>query len=47
MFGIKAFTPWWFAEGGAQFSQSASIFANSFPKYASDRKFWTKGLFGE
>lgn len=42
MFGIKAFTPWWFAEGGAQFSQSASIFANSFPKYAADRKFWTK-----
>ena len=42
MFGIKAFTPWWFAEGGAQFSQSAAIFANSFPKYAADRKFWTK-----
>ena len=46
MFGIKAFTPWWFAEGGAQFSQSAAIFANSFPKYSADRKFWTKDLLG-
>jgi hypothetical protein len=38
MVGIKAFTPWWFAEGGATFSQSAAIYANSFPKYSKERK---------
>ena len=37
MVGIKAFTPWWFAEGGATFSQSAAIYANSFPKYSKER----------
>jgi hypothetical protein len=38
MTGIKAFTPWWFAEGGATLSQSAAIYANSFPKYSKERK---------
>jgi hypothetical protein len=38
MVGIKAFTPWWFAEGGATFSQSAAIYANSFPKYSKERR---------
>jgi hypothetical protein len=38
MVGIKAFTPWWFAEGGATFSQNAAIYANSFPKYSKERK---------
>jgi hypothetical protein len=37
MVGIKAFTPWWFAEGGATLSQSAAIYANSFPKYSKER----------
>jgi hypothetical protein len=37
MVGIKAFTPWWFAEGGATMSQSAAIYANSFPKYSKER----------
>ena len=37
MVGIKAFTPWWFAEGGATMSQNAAIYANSFPKYSKER----------
>ena len=37
MVGIKAFTPWWFAEGGATMSQNAAIYANSFPKYTKER----------
>jgi len=41
---IKAFTPWWFAEGGAEFSQIAAIYAKSFPKYSADRKYWAKEL---
>ena len=41
---IKAFTPWWFAEGGAEYSQIAAVYAKSFPKYSSDRKFWAKEL---
>jgi hypothetical protein len=34
---IKAFTPWWFVEGGATFSQSAAVYAKSFPKYTKER----------
>ena len=41
---IKAFTPWWFVEGGAEFSQLASIYSSSFVKYSEDRKFWAKEL---
>ena len=41
---IKAFTPWWFVEGGAEFSQLAAVYAKSFPKYSADRKFWAKEL---
>jgi len=41
---IKAFTPWWFVEGGAEFSQLAAIYPKSFPKYTDDRKFWAKEL---
>ena len=38
MTGIKAFTPWWFAEGGATFSQNAAVYANSFSKYSKERQ---------
>lgn len=38
MTGIKAFTPWWFAEGGATFSQNAAIYAKSFSKYSKERQ---------
>jgi len=41
---IKAFTPWWFVEGGAEFSQLASIYSSSFAKYSEDRKFWANEL---
>ena len=41
---IKAFTPWWFVEGGAEFSQLAAIYPKSFAKYTADRKFWAKEL---
>jgi len=41
---IKAFTPWWFVEGGAEFSQLASIYSSSFAKYSEDRNFWAKEL---
>ena len=41
---IKAFTPWWFAEGGAEFSQLAAIFPGSFQKYSEDRRFWANEL---
>ncbi len=41
---IKAFVPWWFAEGGAEFSQLASIYSSSFTKYSEDRKFIAKEL---
>jgi len=41
---IKAFTPWWFVEGGAEFSQLAAVYAKSFPKYSADRKYWAKEL---
>lgn len=41
---IKAFTPWWFVEGGAEFSQLASIYSSSFTKYSADRKFVAKDL---
>lgn len=40
MFGIKALTPWWLSEGGAEFSQHAAIYAKSFAEYSVDRKFW-------
>jgi len=45
MFGIKAFTPWWFAEGGATFSQNAAIYANSFQKYSKERKIGSSHFF--
>jgi len=35
---IKAFTPWWFVEGGAGFSQIAAIYSSSFTNYTRDRK---------
>lgn len=41
---IKAFTPWWFVEGGAEFSQLASIYSSSFAMYSEDRKFVAKDL---
>jgi hypothetical protein len=44
MIGIKAFTPWWFAEGGATLSQSAAIYANSFPKYSKERNIGAGGF---
>ena len=36
---IKASAPWWFVEGGANFSQLAIIYANSFAKYSEERKY--------
>ena len=39
---IKAFVPWWFSEGGAEFSQIAAIFPDSFNKYLDDRKQWAQ-----
>jgi hypothetical protein len=41
---IKAFTPWWFVEGGAEFSQIAAIYSSSFTNYARDRRVWAKDL---
>ena len=41
---IKAFAPWWFVEGGAHFSQFATIYANSFIKYSEERKNETSEL---
>jgi len=41
---IKAFTPWWFVEGGAEFSQIAAIYSSSFNKYTRDRKVWARDL---
>ena len=42
MFGIKAFAPWWFVEGGAELSSVGAVYASSFAKYSDDRKFWAK-----
>lgn len=42
MVGIKAYAPWWFVEGSAEFSSIASVYASSFAKYSDDRKFWAK-----
>jgi hypothetical protein len=41
---IKAFTPWWFVEGGAEFSQIAAIYSSSFNNYTRDRKVWARDL---
>jgi hypothetical protein len=41
---IKAFAPWWFVEGGANFSQLAIIYANSFDKYSEERKYEANDL---
>jgi len=41
---IKAFAPWWFVEGGAHFSQFATIYAKSFAKYSEERKNETSEL---
>lgn len=37
---IKAFAPWWFVEGGAEFSQIAAVHGRSFAKYQDDRQHW-------
>jgi hypothetical protein len=39
---IKAFVPWWFSEGGAEFSQIAAIFSDSFNRYLDDREHWAQ-----
>jgi hypothetical protein len=44
MVGIKAFAPWWFVEGGAEFSQIPAIHSSSFPSYTKDRKIWAKNI---
>ena len=45
MWGIKAFAPWWFVEGGAEFSQIPAIHSSSFSSYTKDRKIWAKNIF--
>ena len=35
---LKAFTPWWFAEGGAEFSQFAAMYSASFANFIENRK---------
>jgi hypothetical protein len=35
---LKAFTPWWFAEGGAEFSQFAAMYSTSFTNFIENRK---------
>jgi hypothetical protein len=42
--GIKAFAPWWFVEGGAEFSQIPAIHSSSFTNYTKDRKIWAKNI---
>jgi hypothetical protein len=42
--GIKAFAPWWFVEGGAEFSQIPAIHWSSFANYTKDRKIWAKNI---
>ncbi|MEY3636672.1 MAG: hypothetical protein RL147_1101 [Actinomycetota bacterium] len=44
MVGIKAFVPWWFAEGGAEFSQIPAIHSSSFTSYTKDRRIWAKNI---
>ena len=44
MHGIKAFAPWWFVEGGAEFSQIPAIHSSSFTNYTRDRKIWAKNI---
>ncbi len=44
MHGIKAFAPWWFVEGGAEFSQIPAIHSSSFSSYTRDRKIWAKNI---
>ena len=44
MVGIKAFAPWWFVEGGAEFSQIPAIHSSSFTNYTKDRKIWAKNI---
>jgi hypothetical protein len=44
MVGIKAFAPWWFVEGGAEFSQIPAIHPSSFTNYTKDRKIWAKNI---
>ena len=44
MHGIKAFAPWWFVEGGAEFSQIPAIYSSSFTNYTKDRKIWAKNI---
>lgn len=41
---IKAFVPWWFAEGGAEFSMVAAIYSSSFTDYSKGRKIWAKDV---
>jgi hypothetical protein len=44
MYGLKAFAPWWFVEGGAEFSQIPAIHSSSFTNYTKDRKIWAKNI---
>ena len=44
MVGIKAFAPWWFVEGTAEFSQIPAIHSSSFNSYTKDRRIWAKNI---
>ena len=41
----KSYMPWWLVEGGAEFSQAAALYSDSFANYSSERKNDVGGLF--